>query len=163
MTRSRSNSRSSRSWMISRCSRPEEAAAEAEAQGRAALRLVLEAGIVEAQLAQAVAQVAVVVGVGRVHAAEHDRLARAEARQRAVGRLAVVGDGVADPGVADLLDGGGDEADLARPQRVDQQRLGREDARRGRAGATAPVPMKRTFWPFCSVPCLTRIRVTTPR
>ena len=60
----------------------EKAAAEAEAQGRAALRLVLEAGVVEPQLAQAVAQIAVIVGVGRVHAAEHDRLARPEAGQR---------------------------------------------------------------------------------
>jgi hypothetical protein len=29
--------------------------------------------------------------------------------------LALVGDGVADAGVADLLDGGGEEADLAGP------------------------------------------------
>ena len=128
MTMSRSNSRSSRSWMISRWSRPEEAAAEAQAQGRAALGLVLEAGVVEPQLGQAVAQIAVLVGVGRVHAAEHDRLAGAKPRQRAVGGLAVVGDGVADPGVGDLLDRGRDEPDLARPQPVDQQCLGGQHA-----------------------------------
>ena len=82
----------------------QEAAAEAEAQGDRALRLVLEARVVQAQLAEAVAQVLVLGGVGRVHAAEHDRLDGRKPGSGAGGRLAVVGDGVADPRVRDLLD-----------------------------------------------------------
>ena len=54
-------------------------------------------------------------------------------------RLAVVGDGVADPGVGDLLDRGSEEADLARPEFAELDALGREHADAidlvGRAGA----------------------------
>ena len=103
----------------------QKAAAEAQAQGPARFGLVLEARIVEAQLADAVAQVVVVGGIHGVHAAEDDGLGRPEARQRRVGRLAVVGERVAYPGVGDLLDGGGDEADLPRAELVDDQGLGR--------------------------------------
>ena len=42
--------------------------------------------------------------------------------------LAVIGERVAHPCVGDLLDAGGDEADLARPQLIDQERLRREHA-----------------------------------
>ena len=61
---------------------PEEAAAEAEAQRRRGLGLVFEAGIVEAQLGEAVAQMLVIGGIGREQAAEHHRLQRLEAGQR---------------------------------------------------------------------------------
>ena len=74
----------------------EEAAAEAEAERGRGLGLVGEAGVVEAQLAQAVAQVLELGGVDREQAAEHHRLRRLEARQRLGGGLALVGDGVAD-------------------------------------------------------------------
>ena len=60
----------------------EEAAAEAEAQGRAGLHLEGEAGVVEAQLGEAVAQLLEIVGVGREEAAEDDRLDLLEAGQR---------------------------------------------------------------------------------
>ena len=108
---------------------PQKAAAEAEAERARVLGLVLEARIVEAQLAERVAQILEIGGIGREHAAEHDRLRRPEARQRRRRRPAVVGDRVADPGIGEVLDAGGDEADLARPERLDGlDRLGREHA-----------------------------------
>src|SRR5688572_17381534 len=91
----------------------EEAAAEAEAQSRAGLHLEREGRVVEAQLVQRVAQLLELGGVGREQAAEHDRLDLLEAGQRLGRRLAGVGDGVADAGLGDVLDLGGDEADLA--------------------------------------------------
>ena len=93
---------------------PEKAAAKAEAQGAAALGLVLEAGIVEPELAEAVAQILVVRRIDREHAAEDHRLRRPEAGQRRGRGPLLLGDRVADPGVRDVLDRGGDEADLAR-------------------------------------------------
>ena len=64
-TRSMSASCSSRCWMISMCNRPEKAAAEAEAQGVARLRLELEAGVVDRELVERVAQLLEVLAVGR--------------------------------------------------------------------------------------------------
>src|SRR5579883_1103777 len=88
----------------------EKAAAKAETERSRGLRLVCEAGIVEAQLRKAVAQPLVIGGVGRKQAAEDDRLRRLEAGQRRGGRAALVGDRVADAAIGDGLDGGGDEA-----------------------------------------------------
>ncbi len=95
----------------------EKAAAKAEAQRRRGLGLVFEAGVVEAQFGEAVAQPLVIGGIGREQAAEHDRLHRLEAGQRRGGGAAVLGDRVADAAIGDGLDAGGDEADLARPER----------------------------------------------
>ena len=106
----------------------EEAAAEAEAQRRAAFGLEAEAGVVEAQLADAFAQLLEVGGVDREQAAEDDRLDFLEAGQR-LGRAALgVGDGVADGGLRDFLDLRGDEADLARPELGELLELGGEAA-----------------------------------
>ena len=60
----------------------EEAAAEAEAQRRAGLHLEAEAGVVEAQLGEEVAQLLEIGGVDREEAAEDDRLDLLEAGQR---------------------------------------------------------------------------------
>ena len=64
----------------------EEAAAEAEAERGAGLRLVGEARVVEAQLADRLAQVLELGGIDREQAAEHHRLRRLEAGQRLGGR-----------------------------------------------------------------------------
>ncbi len=106
----------------------EKAAAEAEAERGGGLHLVGEARIVEAELADGLAQILEVVGVDREQAAEHDRLRRLEARERLGRRLLLVGDGIADAGVGNLPDRGGEEADLARPQRIPHLLLGAEDA-----------------------------------
>ena len=107
---------------------PEEAAAEAEAERRRAFRLVGEARIVEAQPRHRLAQVLELGGIDREQAAEHHRLRRLEARQRLRRRLALVGDRVADARVGHLLDGGGEEADLAGPELAQHLLLGAEDA-----------------------------------
>ena len=60
----------------------EEAAAEAEAERGAALHLEAEAGVVEAQPGDAVAQLLEVGGVDREQAAEHHRLDFLVAGQR---------------------------------------------------------------------------------
>ena len=92
----------------------EEAAAEAEAERGAGLHLVAEAGIVEPQLADALAQFLEIRGVDREEAAEDHRLHFLVAGQRRVRPALHRGDGVADAGLLDLLDLRGDEADLAR-------------------------------------------------
>ena len=80
--RSRLNSRSSRSWMISRCRRPRKPQRKPKPSAARGLHLVGEAGVVEAQLAHRGAQVLEVGGVDREQAAEHHRLRRLEAGQR---------------------------------------------------------------------------------
>src|SRR5690606_37239694 len=87
-----------------------EAAAEAEAEGGAALGLVAEARVVEAQLADGLAQVLEIGGVDGKEAAEHDGLYLLEARQRLGARRLLVGHGIADARVGHLLDGRGEEA-----------------------------------------------------
>ena len=51
----------------------EEAAAEAEAERGGGLRLVVEAGVVQPQLGQAVAQLLEIVGIDRIQAAPDHR------------------------------------------------------------------------------------------
>jgi len=70
------------------------------------------------KLASLSAQRLEVGGVDREQAAEHHRHRRPEAGQRRGHRLAVVRDGVADPRVGHLFDRRGEEADLARAERV---------------------------------------------
>ena len=68
--------------MISMCSMPEEAAAEAEAERDRAFRLKRERCVVELQLFKCVAQVGILGAVLGVDAAEYHRACRAVAGQR---------------------------------------------------------------------------------
>ena len=95
---------------------PQESAAEAEAQRRRAFGLVMEAGIVQRQLAQAVAQMLVIGGIDREQATEHDRDGRLEAGQHLGRRAAFLGQRVADAAVRHGLDAGRDIAQLTRPE-----------------------------------------------
>ena len=107
----------------------EKAAAKAEAERRRGLHLVGEARVVEPEPAHRGAQILEVGGVDRKEAAEHDRLRRLEAGQRVgASGASLVGDRVADAGVRDLLDLGGDVADLARPELGDLRHLRPEHA-----------------------------------
>ena len=126
--RSRSNSRSRRSRIDLEVEEAEEAAAEAEAQGGGGFHLGGEAGVVELQLLDGVAKGDEVGGVDGEEAAEDHRDRGLEAGQRLGGALALVGDGVADAGVADLLDRGGEKADLAGAEFVGGQHAGAEGA-----------------------------------
>ncbi len=106
----------------------QEPAAKAEAERGGAFHLVGEAGVVEPQLADALAQLLELGGVDREQPAEHHRLDFLVARQR-LGRAALDrGDGVADAGLLDLLDLRGDEADLAGAQFGQLDTLGGEGA-----------------------------------
>ena len=67
-------------------------------------------------------------GVDREEAAEDDRVRGLEAGEGRGGAVALGGDGVADAGVADLLDRGGEEADLAGAERVGGEHAGAEGA-----------------------------------
>ena len=91
----------------------EEAAAEAEAQRDRTLRLEEERRIVQPQLLQRFAQQRVLVRVDGVESGEDHRLQLFEAGQRLNRGMIVVGDGVADLGVGDVLDVGDQEADFA--------------------------------------------------
>ena len=100
--------------------KPQEAAAEAEAQRRRCLHVVGKTRIVEAKLAHRLAQILKSRGIDREETGEDHGLRRLEARQRLGGGALLVGHGVADAGIGDLLDGGGEEADLARAKAFHQ-------------------------------------------
>ena len=94
----------------------EEAAAEAEAERDRAFRLKRERGVVQLELFKCIAQIGILGAVLGVDAAEHHRTRRTVAGQRLGGGAVGLGDGVADTGIRNLLDGGGEVADLARAQ-----------------------------------------------
>ena len=109
-------------------SKPEEAAAESEAQRGRRLGLEEERRVVQPQLLERVAQLGVLMALDRIQAGEHHRLQLLEAGKRLGRRPVGLGDRVADLRVAHRLDVGDDEADLAGPELVDGLRLGREHA-----------------------------------
>ena len=106
----------------------EEAAAEAEAERDGAFGLEEERGVVEPKLLQRFAQQGVFVGVDRVEAGEDHGLDFFETGQRFDRGAIVIGDGVADLGVGNVLDVGDKEANFAGDQFFDFHRLGREYA-----------------------------------
>ena len=91
---------------------PEEADAEAEAQGDGGLRLVTEAAVVELQLVQGVAEVFELVGVDGVEPGEDERFGRFVVADGFGGRVLGVGHGVADADGTDVLEAQHDDADL---------------------------------------------------
>ena len=121
--RSRLYSRSSRSRVISRCSRPEEAHPEAEAEGCGGLRFVDQRGVVEHEFLQRIPEHRIVRAVHRVEAGEHHRLGVLVAAQRLGGRLGQRGDGVPHLGLADVLHAGDQVAHLAHAQALGRRRL----------------------------------------
>ena len=96
----------------------EEAAAEAEAEGNGIFLCIGHGGIVELQLLQRVAQVAVFAAVGRIDAGVDHGLHGLVAGQRLAAGVLHAGDGVADAGVRHGLDGGREIADLARAESI---------------------------------------------
>ena len=104
----------------------EEAAAEAEPERVARLRLVQQRGVVQPQLVQRVAQVRVVIAVHRVQAGEDHRLGRGVARQRLRRRAGHAGHGVADPRLPHVLHPGDQVADLSGGQALARYGLGRD-------------------------------------
>ena len=161
--RSRLNSRSSRSWMISRCSRPRKPQRKPKPSAALVSASKWKRGVVEAQLGERLAQLLELGGIDREQAAEHHRHAGLEAGQHLGRGLAVVGDRVADLAVGDGLDAGDDEADLARAQLGHVGGLGREDADLVEVVAPRPPPSCGSSGPCFSTPSFTRTSVTTPR
>ena len=106
----------------------EEAAAEADAEGVGRLGLEGEAGVVELELVQGVAQVGQLVAVDRVEAAEHHGLGVPVAGQRLGGAVLRGGDRLARAGLADVLDPGDEVAHLARAEPLHRDRDGRAHA-----------------------------------
>ena len=102
----------------------QKTAAKAKAQRRARFHFKAEAGVVEAQLADAFAQFFKVRGISGEEAAEHHGLHFLEPGQRFCGGLLGVGDGITDAGLRDFLDLRGDEADFAGAEFVEYFDLG---------------------------------------
>ena len=95
------------------CNRPRKPQRKPKPRASLDLRLELEAGIVDRELVERVAQLLEVLAVGRIQAAEDHPLRLLVAGQRG-GRFAVGdGDRVADVDVAQRLDVADDVADLA--------------------------------------------------
>ena len=91
---------------------PQEAAPEAEPQCRGRLGLVGEAGIVEPELLEGVAQIRQLVAVDGEQPAEHHRVGIAVAVQGDFGRVGGRGDGLTGAGPAHIFDPGDQVADL---------------------------------------------------
>jgi hypothetical protein len=85
-----------------------------------------------------------------------------EAGERVGRALALVGDGVAHAGVADLLDLGGEHADLARAELLDVDHLGAQD---GEAvdGVDGVGLHHADAVAAADTPSMTRTMTTTPR
>ena len=115
----------------------EEAAAEPEPERDRALRRVGEAGVVEVELLERVAQERVVLAADRVDPGEDQALGLLVAGQRLVGRPGDGRDRVADLRVADALEPRGDVADLAGDELLDRHELRPEDAELERLGLGA--------------------------
>ena len=115
----------------------EEAAAEAEAEGGGGFGFEGEAGVVELEFSQRLAQCAVLVGFDGVEAGEDHGLDVFKAGEGFGGGVGGVGDGIADLGVGHILDCCDEEADFARGEGGDFDGFGGEDApwiRRRRCG-----------------------------
>ena len=97
----------------------EEAAAEAEAQRDGVFLRIAHGRVVELELLERVAQVAVFAAVGGVDAGIDHRLDGLIAGQRLGARVFDARDGVAHARVGDVFDRRGQIADLARAERVD--------------------------------------------
>jgi hypothetical protein len=141
---------------------PQEAAAEAEAQGEGVVLLVDEGGVVELELLDGHLELVVIGGVHRVDRGEDHRLDLAEAGQgRGAGPLRV-GHRIADPHVGDGLDVGDDVADRARGQAVG---LGKRYAKLPHSSTTysESLFMSLIRWPGTMEPPKTRMWTTTPR
>ena len=106
----------------------EEAAAEAEAERLRGLRLVEERRVVQLQPLERVAQLGVLVRVGREEPGEDHRLDVLVAGQRLGGGLLLGGEGVADAQLDDVLQPGDHVADLAGRERRRGRRRRREEA-----------------------------------
>ena len=108
----------------------EKAAPESEAERDRAFRLEEEGGVVELEFFQSIAQQGVLVRIDGIDAGEDHRLDLFKAGQGVGGGARVLGDGVADARVGDVLDGGDEEADFAGGELLDLDGLGGEHAHR---------------------------------
>ena len=142
----------------------QKAAAKAKAERGGRLRLVMEAGIVEPQLFQRVAQPFVLFRVGGIDAGKDHRLDVAVARQelsRPVGRIQ---NRVAHPGVAHVAQAGDEIPHFAR-----RELIGRDAAPAGgipprQRGVLRPgVAPKTISVPSRTTPSTTRMLGTAPR
>ena len=95
-----------------------EAAPETEAERDGIFLRIAHGGIIQLELFQRVAQIAVLRAVRRIDAGEHHRLCLLVAGKRLRSRVRRVGDGVAHARVGDGLDGGRQIADLACAERL---------------------------------------------
>ena len=108
--------------MISRWRSPRKPQRKALPQRGGGLHLVGKTRIVEAQLADALAQFLEIRRIGGEEAAEHHRLDIFIAGQRFARAVFLRGDGIADGGIGDFLDLRGDKADVAGAERFEVQR-----------------------------------------
>ena len=130
MIRSRSYSRSRRSWMISRCSSPRKPQRKPKPSATEDFWLEGEARVVQPQLLQSIAQHRMLVRVDRVETGEDHALDVFESRQRFGSGIVDRRDRVADLRVGDVLDGRDEEADFAGGELLELNGLRRHYAHR---------------------------------
>ncbi len=106
----------------------EEPAAEAETERLRRLGLVRKGRVVEAQPLEGVAELRVLVRVGREERREHHRLDVLVARERLARRARLGRQRVADAQLGHVLQAGHDVTHLARAERVGRRHRGREEA-----------------------------------
>ena len=109
----------------------EVAAAETESERIRGLGLIRERRIVELELLQGRTKVLKFTVVDRVDAGEDHRLDVREARKGVLGGVIPMGDGVADLGICQALDGTDEVADLSSPEHLTVHHLWGEDPQAG--------------------------------
>ena len=127
VTRSTSNSRSSRSCTISMCSRPRKPQRNPKPSAADVSGSNANAASFNFSFSSASRSSGILVPFDGIEPGEHHRLHFLEAGEGLGGRARGLRDRVADLRVAETLDVGDDEADLADAEALDGQRLGRED------------------------------------
>jgi hypothetical protein len=104
--------------MISMCRRPRKPQRKPKPSAMELSGVEGHGGVVQLELLERVAQVAVLRAVGGIDAGEDHRLRLLVAGQRGPGGILHARDGVAHARVGDGFDGGGEIADLARAERL---------------------------------------------
>ncbi len=107
-----------------------KSASESEPERHRAFRFEEKGGVVELELFQSIPQQRVLVRVDRIDAGKNHRLDLFKAGQGVGGGARVLGDGVADARIGNVLDGSDKESDFASGQLVDLDRLRGEHAHR---------------------------------
>ena len=108
--------------------KPQKSAAKTKAKGGAGFGFVMERRVIQAQPAKRFTQLFEIIRIHRVKPAPHHGDGGFEAGQSLGGRVAIIGDGIANIGVGHGFDRGRQIAHFTRAEAVHRLQLWVEDA-----------------------------------